>query len=92
MQILKKLSPVLWCTSLSFTPAGAQEWEMFTGTLIDSDQNGRVKTKTGFVNGFSVKDSTQYMEKPKIRHFARKLPPHLFLYWWLMIETKSHVG
>lgn len=68
MQILKKLSLVLWCASLSFTPAGAQEWEVFTETLIDFDQNGRVKTKTGFVNGSAVKDSTQYTEKPKIRH------------------------
>ena len=54
--------------SLIFTTASADEWEIFTGTLIEYDQNVATRNTVEFKNGIELDGRDRVFEKPDIQN------------------------
>ena len=54
--------------SLIFTTASAGEWEVFTRTLIEYDQNVATRNTVEFKNGIELEGRDRVFEKPDIQN------------------------
>ena len=66
--LVRKLRAVSLVVPLILTPVSAEEWEVFTGTVIKFGQNGISKKKVSFKSGAEVDEPDEFFKKPQIKY------------------------
>ena len=68
LHLVRKLRVASLFVLLILIPVSAEEWEVFTGTLIEFGQNGVSQKKVNFKSGAKTDAPDEFFNKPQIKY------------------------